>query len=873
MAEGLPANWNPNDDPNTTNVPYLAWRGENIRLVDCFGAADFTRYRNQQHPELLSQNVADVTDSQISNIFGSIVQTNNQMLDWSGYSDGSNAPHEVINGARTFLWYNFTAGHPVICFQDTWDSAKAGLASFKLTVSAGLTDFDNTGVSIGSQVILLQHQWLAGWMNLNLPTINEMSSISTTGTNQNPEGLGDATGDGKFFASNHWYQDNTGAWQYDATGTHLGEIRATVKGTLPLGQDFSELGIADADGNITLPDDWAKLARAGEPASDFATDGNPKNLNPAMRWDIHDEMVDQYGNVASGAGGRNGVGTTTKNVANVAADNPPSSNNPLTNNGDAWFTRDGVTTSQTPNPGNLPNSTFPTAGPFDPNYAGETLLPDGQLNAGDAPMPAARIDFSIAANTDPLHSIDGVGYFSDASKAHDYSLDYTGSNKTAGNLFVPFYSQYIPATSRDDIGYASGVDGALATDNFPGFLTWGRTPDWKAFTLDSASSLPTQCRLRGDQYGSTPGGPQTVAVYTDEHGEARVMYNPGTKFYFDAVNTTPGDSDKGCEFGQLLGTSTISVTARYPYQKVTDPDKVAKTNIIKKVYNLFDKHLSDYPKNDNSSTPNAKYARIVVAYAQDYTGQALQGETVCFSAKQDHQGDVTELLPTGDVNINRPGGGTFTVHGNGSVPADPNMKDWLCTTTDSHGYAPFEYSTSFGDAVDVLAYFPEEGLYRDIMIDAAHPYADNAPLTPAAALAAPPATSGAGANGTNAPSIDTIKAFGGILPGVVAAPAVTAAATATVTPAQTITPVTKITAKKAARLLILRLVRPAHGKAYFMIKVQSTHKTAKITLALKNKHGKTIKKITKTITANKLVKVKSSSITLSIKKIGVLLVK
>ncbi len=33
----------PANDPNTTNVPYLAWRGENLRLVKCWGTDDFNR--------------------------------------------------------------------------------------------------------------------------------------------------------------------------------------------------------------------------------------------------------------------------------------------------------------------------------------------------------------------------------------------------------------------------------------------------------------------------------------------------------------------------------------------------------------------------------------------------------------------------------------------------------------------------------------------------------------------------------------------------------------------------------------------------------------------------------------------------------------
>ena len=39
-----------------------------------------------------------------------------------------------------------------------------------------------------------------------------------------------------------------------------------------------------------------------------------------------------------------------------------------------------------------------TVGPFDPQAANETLLSDGRLNADDAPMPALRVDVSIAEN-------------------------------------------------------------------------------------------------------------------------------------------------------------------------------------------------------------------------------------------------------------------------------------------------------------------------------------------------------------------------------------------------------------------------------------------------------------------------------------------
>jgi len=849
----------PANNPNTTNVPYLAWRGENLRLVKCWGTDDFNRAYRQQNP---SVSADIISDNDVSNIFGSIVQTNVQLEDWSGEDTGVNTPKEVINGARTFLYYNVRTLRPVICWQDTWASNKAGLGQFKLTVSLGLTNILSTGVSLGAQVLVMQHQWLAGWMSLQAPTLDEVTSIDPT---KNPEGLGDPKGDGNLFAGDHWVQGSDGKWYWDGKNTHPAEIRATVKGTLPLGQDYSELGLG---ASITLPDQWADLAAV------LATDANYLNSNPKMRWDIHDELVDEQGNTLTGTGGRNN--NATDKVVNAGWP----FNWPVTSNGDASFTR--VLASSIPF--SIP-SDFPTAGPFDPNFAEQTLLPDGVLNAGDAPMPAARIDFAIAPNTNPLTSTDGVGSFVSASKAHDYSMDYTGSNKKGGNLFAPFYSQYIPATSRDVFGYASGVDGALITNNFPGFLAWGKVQDWTSIPLGGPTSTTTKCRQRGDVFRTTPGGTQTTAVYTDEHGEARVNFLPGGEygndFYFDALNTTPGDSNGGCDLkGQkILGTAHISAIARYPYQKVTDPDKPAKSGLVKTVYNLFDKHLSYYPKNYNYSSDNALLAKVVVAHAQDIQGAPFVNEVVCFSGAYQPYGTAISgfLPPVGDFVINRPDGTSYTVHANGPTTW-PGAQGFLCTTTDGNGNAVFEISGSTQGTIDLLAYFAEEGLYRDILIDTVHgnSSADNPPLTPAAVLAGGSATTGPGSNGNGTPSptqVDSVvKAAiaGGF--GIIATPAAGAA----ITPVQTIVPVKTITPAKTivkTRVLSMRLVRPAHAKAYIMVKVQSAQKTAKIVIALKGKNGKTIAKITKTVAANKQVKITSSSIKLAVKKVSLTSVK
>ena len=90
--------------------------------------------------------------------------------------------------------------------------------------------------------------------------------------------------------------------------------------------------------------------------------------------------------------------------------------------------------------------------------------------------------------------------------------------------------------------------------------------------------------------------PQNVAVYTDEHGEAQVEYNPGTGAYYDAVGAIR-NANGGCDLEDVdvLGTSSITATARYPYQPVSDPAK-ASAPLTKEVRSLFTKYLAVYPK-------------------------------------------------------------------------------------------------------------------------------------------------------------------------------------------------------------------------------------------------------------------------------------
>ena len=77
------------------------------------------------------------------------------------------------------------------------------------------------------------------------------------------------------------------------------------------------------------------------------------------------------------------------------------------------------------------------------------------------------------------------------------------SEDDAHALYAPYYSQYIPATSRNPFGAASGVDGPIYTqytgqpNNFTGFGWYGQYENWQiANELVSNVASDTTCRLR-----------------------------------------------------------------------------------------------------------------------------------------------------------------------------------------------------------------------------------------------------------------------------------------------------------------------------------------------------------------------------------------
>jgi hypothetical protein len=363
-------------------------------------------------------------------------------------------------------------------------------------------------------------------------------------------------------------------------------------------------------------------------------------------------------------------------------------------------------------------------GPFDPE-APETLLSNGILNADDAPMPAIRIDVHLAPN-EGGSSLGGVGQISGASKAQIYTDN-------------PFYGAYIPATDRP-VPQASGVDGPSPGGDFPAFLNKHPEPYtfWTSVhTSGEREAESTGCLHRtegeGSSYYQTPSGSLNETFYTDERGEVLVTYTPGDGFYLNhfPVLEKAGEeeagkiiknADGGCDlknlYKEVIGESSISATAVYPYQSVDYGSQNSEAPVVKKVRSLWEKEFFEFPKGPG---PNEQNVRIVVAKAQDIDGRPIADETVCFHAQQE-AGIYPFSNVTNDDYLEDPeqllGKGTQVYLG-GSWVKDPSNEgsNNLCVTTNSEGLAAIDLVNSTSSSVDLTARYENEEIVRDHLVD------------------------------------------------------------------------------------------------------------------------------------------------------------
>jgi len=436
-------------DPQLTNIPYLAWRGEQVRLVKCdpnmFGGAEFL-----QDGISLGDFAQGVQQAGIP--LGSIFNADFVLVDWSG--DPHLAGPQIEPGTQAYFFRSFDDAP---CVSADFESPKAGLAQIKLAVTFNPGPVIRFFTGDVPPVLTGKHDFLVGWMKINAASLSNVAG-----------GSGPLTGP---------ISELPGSFN---------DLQVVVSGSIPLLQNYGELGIGD---ELILPNDWAKLANA------VATFRDPAAPNPAFFWDIHDDNTPNDG-VDDLHGAQSSCIHNTPVFVDVVDNCEPT-----------------LPPADTPGfNGNVPDLyeigafsrvwqgfTNPTVGPFDPQRPFETLLSDGKLDAFDAPMPSDRVDFAIAANTpggingvgsfctirtqDPL-LVNDPGDFTDChivDKHIVYSHDGLGSTPPSANaphnLYAPFYAEYLPAAypsplvkAGRDQPEASGIDGPPHGNNFPGFL-------------------------------------------------------------------------------------------------------------------------------------------------------------------------------------------------------------------------------------------------------------------------------------------------------------------------------------------------------------------------------------------------------------------
>lgn len=708
-------------DPLDTNVPYLAWRGEQIKLAACVG-----RERSAD----LTARAVPISDLNIDDFL---------VEDWSG-ADPDRAKPQIENSTRRA--YIDDQGR--FCIAADVVSLKAGIAPIKLVVSHG-----------GEPV--LKHQFLAIWMNQNDPALTQLPS------------RGDPTGTGQLYA-----------------GDQESRVRVVATGNVPLLGNYSELGLGDS---LQLPSGYPALAGRLARSDDPLTDRNP------LLWDVHDDDLPTRGHPY-------GPCHTSDHVWIDAVDN-------CVGGGDTgpFSAFDALTRTAF-------LSSDDAIGPFDPTRADDTYLPDGQLTAGDAQMPALRVDVAITANSGSRTDTSGIGTLTEVDKSDVYSHDGRGT-PFPHNLYAPFYKAYIPATAAGES--SSGIDGPAQGSNFVGFLNDNPYPFWQhAFVLRRANDGRTRCLLADDDYRRRPYGPQAVVVYTDEHGEAQVDFRPGVNAFYDAL-VTP-DRNGACDLQGVdpLGTAEITAIGRYPYQPVTDPDHAAPQRLLQTVHSRFDKSLFYEPKGTTAATSNV---RILTAHAQDVDGKPFVGELVCFS----HDSNAEGIIVFGDFRPVR----------------DPLGGNRLCTRTDWKGNAVVEVLNSNRTVTNVIAHFVDQRLFRDIRVDFGSP--DSRGGTPPPDSSVPRGEeSGGGNDHPHSPLPPHHDSTGTTTP------------TARELAAANVPQSGKPGKKPKNRIATSYLTRKPHGKAWVTIRVNGSGK-CKVKIKVLSRNGRALGQIAKTVPTNKKV--------------------
>ena len=785
-------------DPQNTNIPYLAWAGETVRVTKCLNFNGF------QQSDLQGLNFSL---SGTLNISG-----------WSGDdAAGPNTPFFLQSNSQGLTVNGSWVRNRGLCWSGLITSEKPGLATLKLAVNdPKLERWFTASQSNGGHGVLFEHDFIVIWMTTQAPVITEVPTP------------GDPAGDGTFKP----VLQSNGSYAFEP-----GLVKAEVKGTFPLGQNWAALGHP----TVTLPDDWQWLQ------DHFAVDASPLgSQGPGAagsqygfnRWDIHDDDLATEGHTDSSF-------CTSKTDSSLAIDAVDNCNG-------SWGSGDWADFGPFSNIFGGTNGW--AVGPFDPIRPESTLLSDGKVDAGDAPMPALRVDFALGkAST--------AGTLSDVNKTDIYIRDSSMDPGTNHNLYAPFYKAYIPAAWNGSS--TSGVFGASFANNYASFLTQGfdlpgnvAAPAgvdsnlfshaplydyWNAFPLVTQYGGNGCFDVLGNEF-QLPTGNLSEAVYTDEHGEAYVQFNP------NEGNVLTPDSNGRCDIytGSLVGNATITAQSVYPDQIPSYDPGIKVSNVLTKTVDFVpSKVLACVPKGTNEA--------FCVETIKDLAGNPVAGADVEFSA-QASQGASPTLGADSTAGVP-----PYDTTGQSIENGGPVVGGFIDLNTNSKGQAGVYVHSSTNQCIDVSVENVGTrnggaGIFRDV---------DFNPTSGAACSTGGTDNSGGGTTSTPGTTTSGKPAGGG-------GQVVLASPVALTAPAPTVAPVsvaktTKVV--KAMSLVSASVIKTRTGR-YLTVRVNGSAKTAKLRITLISKNG-TSRVVLRTVKTNHVVRVTNLKLAPTVKSVRV----
>lgn len=794
-------------DPQNTNIPWVAWAGETVKVTRCFG--------------LGNRDITEANFNSSSYNHGSPIIGEFDKSDWSGAAD--QPPFfQIGTGDQTSrqvgVTWNANGG---FCFSTNVTSEKAGLERIKFSISLDLGHWFNF---IYGQDVIFQQDLYVIWMWDSNPVLTESGDVGAYK-------VGDPNGSGTFDP----IADPVTHWKTLQPGL----LKVQVTGTFPMGNDFAGYdftGTATGTNTITLPTDWVWLAKHF--AEDYTLGSTYPGSTP-MRWDIHDDTTNAEGHVlSSGCSDLIGATESVDSCNGIAKGDDPDLG-PFS----SIFGQVGVY-----------NDAY---GPFDPIRAFETLLSDGNLNADDTPMPALRVDVGLT-NAGADHS---VGTLSKADKSAMFNRSdavyggTTADNWDPHNMYAPFYKAYVPAVVPIlDANTTSGVEGSIG-GNYGNWLTSGaygvdtteQSPFiydyWDTFTLDSSEGYNSCYGVDGKAI-SQPIGNTKVAVYTDEHGQAYVQFNPANEDG-EGIYLTP-DGNGRCDVytGSLVGTATIQAESVYPAQQPADPANSGKP----KLSSVITKTVDFTPSKVLTCIPKGANEAYCVETVTDFEGNPIKA-AVEFTA-QATQGSAPKISP--DFN---PFGG----YDPSGQKLNGLSTDYIDLTTDPEtGQAAIAVHSSVGCVNVTVENLGTQnggpGITRDFDFNPAT--GTTCGTNDGTGGTGGTGDSGGSTPGTSTPSVNTNS---------------TAAPVAVTAPAPTVQTAAKKVAKvaKVAKMTLVsaRVVSTTKGR-FLNARVNSTAKFAKLRITLVYKNGKH-HVLLRTVKTNHVVRVANLKLAPSVKTVRV----